>query len=74
VDFILGAGEVAIEVKGGPRVDDRALRSFAAFADGHKPRASYVVSTEPSTRKVGDILVVPWRSFFQLLWAGEVIR
>lgn len=74
VDFILGEGEVAVEVKGGPRVDDRDLRALASFAGEHKPRASYVICCEPVTRKVGDILVVPWRSFFGSLWAGEVIR
>lgn len=63
-----------VEVKGGPRVDDRDLRALASFAGEHKPRASYVICCEPVTRKVGDILVVPWRSFFESLWAGEVIR
>ncbi len=33
VDFILGHGEVAIEVKGTSRVDSRELRSINSFHD-----------------------------------------
>ena len=34
VDFILGAGEVAIEVKGSSHVHDRELRPLRAFRSG----------------------------------------
>jgi uncharacterized protein len=74
VDFVLGSGEVAIEVKGSPRVDDRDLRSLASFAEEQKPRTSYVVCNEAEERTVGEIRVVPWRTFFSALWAGEVIH
>lgn len=74
VDFVLGSGEVAIEVKGSPRVDDRDLRSLASFAEAQKPRLSYVVCNESEERTVGEIRIVPWRSFFNALWAGEVIN
>lgn len=74
VDFVLGSGEVAIEVKGSPRVDDRDLRSLASFAEAQKPRLSYVVCNETEERTVGEIRIVPWRSFFNALWAGEVIN
>lgn len=74
VDFVLGSGEVAVEVKGSPRVDDRDLRSLASFAEEYKPRASYLVCNETAARRVGDIQIVPWRSFLNALWAGTVIR
>ena len=73
MDFILGAGEVAVEVKGSSHVRDRELRSLRAFAQEHRPRAALVVSVEPEDRDVGGIRIVPWQSFLSRLWAGEVI-
>lgn len=73
VDFILGAGEVAIEVKGTSRVDDRDLRSLRAFGETHRPRSSLVVCNEPAERVVDGIRIVPWRRFFRDLWEGKVI-
>jgi predicted AAA+ superfamily ATPase len=43
VDFVLGAGQVAVEVKGASRVDNSELRSLAAFVSEHKPRLAVVV-------------------------------
>lgn len=73
VDFILGDGEVAIEVKGASRLDDRDLRPLKAFAAEHKPRKSIVVCNEKVERKVADIRVLPWKSFLQQLWGGAII-
>ena len=73
VDFILGAGEVAVEVKGSSQVRDRELRPLRAFAQEHRPRATWVVSMEPVERDVGGIRIVPWESFLSRLWAGEII-
>jgi predicted AAA+ superfamily ATPase len=73
-DFILASGEVAVVVKGGSRVDDRDLRSLASLDEEYTPRSSYVVCNEAVERKVGKIGIVPWRSFFDALWDGEVIR
>ncbi|MCX7040108.1 MAG: AAA family ATPase [Spirochaetes bacterium] len=73
VDFILGTGEVAIEVKGASRVDDRDLRPLRAFTAEHKPRKAIVVCSEKTERVVGDIRVLPWRSFLRELWGGGII-
>ena len=69
MDFILGAGEV----KGSSHVRDRELRPLRAFVEEHRPRAALVVSTEPMEREVDGIRVVPWESFLNRLWAGEII-
>jgi hypothetical protein len=74
VDFILGAGEVAIEVKGSSRVDDSALRGLRAFIDEHHPRRAIVVSTEAVPRAVSGVRIVPWRTFMHELWAGAIVR
>lgn len=73
VDFVLGSGEVAIEVKGTSRVDDRDLRSLVAFAEIHRPRLSIVVSNESAERVVRGIRILPWRAFFEELWSGAII-
>lgn len=73
VDFVLGGGAVAVEVKGSRRVDDRELRPMAAFVDEHAPRAAIVVSCESAPRVVGGIRVLPWRLFLAALWAGDII-
>ena len=73
VDFILGAGEVAVEVKGSAHVHDRELRPLRAFTEEHRPRAALVVSTEPAERVVGGIRIMPWGRFLRALWAGDII-
>ncbi len=73
VDFILGEGEVAIEVKGASRLDDRDLRPLLAFAEEHKPRASIIICNEMVERMVAGIRVLPWRTFLQELWGGIII-
>jgi len=73
VDFILGGGQVAIEVKGSSRVEGRDCRALHAFASEHKPRQAIVVCCESEERRVGDVRIVPWAAFLQQLWAGEVI-
>ena len=73
VDFILGAGEVAVEVKGSAHVHDRELRPLRAFTEEHRPRAALVVSAEPAERVVGGIRIMPWERFLRALWAGDII-
>jgi len=73
VDFILGDGEVAIEVKGTSRVDDRDLRGLRLFGETHRPRLAIVVCNETVERVVDGIRIVPWRQFFRDLWAGRIV-
>ena len=73
VDFVLGDGEVVIEVKGTSRVDAKSLRSLRTFVQEYAPRKAFVVCNEPVERVVGPIRIVPWKVFLQSLWSGEVI-
>ena len=73
VDFILGQGEVAIEVKGTSRVDNAALRPLKTFIQEYRPARACVVCNEVSLRVHEDILILPWRDFLEMLWNGEVI-
>jgi len=74
VDFVLGGGEVAIEVKGTSRVEGRDLHGLKRFVREYAPRKAIVVSTEKARRVVGSIQFVPWRAFLDDLWSGKVIR
>jgi predicted AAA+ superfamily ATPase len=74
VDFVLGDGEVAVEVKGKARVDPADSRSLRAFREENRPRRAIVVCHEPAPRVQDGLEVLPWREFLRRLWAGEVIR
>jgi predicted AAA+ superfamily ATPase len=73
VDFILGHGEVAIEVKGTSRVDNADLRPLKAFIQEYRPARAFVVCNERAPRVHEDIRILPWHDFLKLLWNGEVI-
>jgi predicted AAA+ superfamily ATPase len=73
VDFILGGGEVAIEVKGQSQVNNRALRPLSAFINEHTPKKALVVCNEREERVVGRIKILPWRRFLEELWGDKII-
>jgi len=73
VDFVLGHGDVAVEVKGVSRVDSSMLKPLIAFVEEHKPRHAIVVCSEQIPRQHGGITILPWRIFFERLWDGKII-
>ena len=73
VDFVLGEGEVAIEVKGTSRVDSSDLRSLRAFVEDNRPRKALVVCNETAPRVVDGIELLPWRAFLGQLWDGRIV-
>ena len=74
VDFILGGGEVALEIKGSRLVDPRTLHPLLAFTEEHRPRLSLMVTNEAEERVVGSIRLLPWKTFLEKLWAGSIIK
>ena len=74
VDFVLGGGEVAIEIKGTNRVDKRDLRSLVTFIEEYSPRKSMVVCNEREERVYKEIQIIPWRKFLYDLWEGKIIH
>jgi predicted AAA+ superfamily ATPase len=73
MDFILGRGEVAIEVKGTSRVDNTDLRPLKTFLEEYRPARAFVVCNERTPRVHENIRILPWRHFLKMLWKGEVI-
>ena len=74
VDFVLGRGEVAIEVKGSSRIDKRDLRPLRAFIEAYSPKKALVVCNERAERIHGQIRIMPYKKFLQDLWEGNIIR
>jgi predicted AAA+ superfamily ATPase len=74
IDFVLGAGEVAIEVKGSNKVHPSDLKSLAAFQEEFSPKQAIVVSNEKNERVVNKIRILPWRSFLAELWNEKIIK
>jgi uncharacterized protein len=73
VDFILGGGSVAIEVKSSDCVRRKDIRGLSAFIEEHRPARSFVVCHETRKRKVDEILFLPWREFLSELWQGKIV-
>jgi len=73
VDFVLGDGEVAVEVKGTSRLDPSDFRSLRAFVEDNRPRAAMVVCNERLPRVHEGIDVLPWREFLARLWGGAIL-
>jgi predicted AAA+ superfamily ATPase len=73
VDFVLGDGEVAVEVKGNARVDSADFRSLRAFGEDNRPRRSILVCNEPAPRIHEGVEVLPWRDFLGRLWNGQIV-
>ena len=40
----------------------------------HTPRRAILVSNEANERIVRGVHLMPWRSFFAALWAGDIVR
>jgi len=74
VDFVLGGGEVAIEVKGKTRIEKRDMQPLTAFVDEYSPRKAIVVCNEREERVHGGIRIMPYKNFLYDLWGGNVIR
>jgi len=73
VDFILGRGETAVEVKGVKRVDSRDFKGLKAFMTDYHPKEAIVVSNESQARLESGIYFLPWREFLEQLWEGKII-
>jgi len=73
VDFVLGCGEVAIEVKGTSKVDSKDLRPLRAFMKEYSPRKAVVVCNERTERVQSGIRIMPFRAFLRDLWDGKIV-
>jgi predicted AAA+ superfamily ATPase len=70
VDFIIG-DHTAIEVKGKENVTPYDLKSLNALAEEKKLKRFLCVSLDPRRRQVGDVTILPYKEFLDLLWSSE---
>jgi predicted AAA+ superfamily ATPase len=73
VDFVLGEGEIAVEVKSTDLANERHGRGLKAFAEEYSPRRLIVVSQDKEPRRVGNIEILPWKNFMEALWGNVLI-
>lgn len=73
VDFVLGKGEVAIEIKGSGQVDKRDIYGLNAFTEAFSSKKSILVCNEKEKRIHGKINMLPWEVFLHELWAGKIL-
>lgn len=71
VDFILGDGQVAVDVKSRVRSGD--LRGINAFVEEFKPEKAIVVTAEDERRRIDSIEVMPYTEFVSQLNEGSLI-
>jgi uncharacterized protein len=73
VDIILGDMEVAIEIKGSHRIHSDHTKGLRALMEEHTIRRALIVSLENKVRKLeNNIEVLPWKTFLEMLWSGEL--
>ncbi len=72
-DFILANGEIALEVKGGSRIDRNDFSGLNAFIEEYSPKRAIMVSNEKHKRVHGKIDIIPWELFLNQLWGGKII-
>jgi len=73
VDFILGEGEVAVEVKSSNQVSRKDMRPLLVFSEEFHPRQASIVCNESEERQSGKVKIIPWALFLKRLWGGEII-
>jgi predicted AAA+ superfamily ATPase len=70
VDFILG-DHTAIEVKAKENLSPNDIKPLRMLAEEKKLKRYICVSLEPRRRKVGNVIILPYRDFLDSLWTGE---
>ena len=72
VDFILGEKDLAVEIKGSPRVHEGDLRALKTLKEDGPVKRCVVVCLEKEPRRIeSGMEVLPWRMFLDRLWSGE---
>jgi predicted AAA+ superfamily ATPase len=72
VDFIIG-DHTAVEVKAKENLSPNDYKSLRMLAEEKKLKRYLCVSLEPRRRKVGGIVILPFREFLTALWNGEYV-
>jgi predicted AAA+ superfamily ATPase len=75
VDFVLGKGEVALEVKASEDLANRHLGGLRAFGQEYPHARRIVVAREARKRITADrIEIYPWQQFLEELWSDTLMQ
>jgi len=69
VDFIIG-DHTGLEVKAKINLSSDDIKSLRKLAEERKLKRYICVSMEPRRRKIGNIDILPYKEFLDLLWDG----
>lgn len=74
VDFILGKGEIAIEVKSSTHFKENHLKGLNEFAKQYKSKRLILVCRASEKKLCQGVEIYPWELFLEELWSGEIIQ
>jgi predicted AAA+ superfamily ATPase len=73
VDLILDP-DWAIEIKGAKSIQDKHLKGVRALKEEGEIQNYAVISCDRHERKTRDgIVIIPWKSFLEKLWSGNIV-
>ncbi len=73
VDFILGGGEVAIEVKASSQIKKEHLKGLLKFKENHSAKKLITVCQSVKKETLEGVEIYPWQQFIEDLHAGLII-
>lgn len=73
VDFILGKGEVIIEVKASSNFKSEYLNGLKKFKSENRCKRMILVCQTLEKKIIDDIEIYPWQSFLEELWSNDII-
>jgi predicted AAA+ superfamily ATPase len=73
VDFILGVGKIAIEIKGSGFIEKKDRTGLLAFQEEYSPKRGIIVCNEKEKRLHEKIEILPWKNFLDELWTGKIL-
>ncbi len=74
VDFILGKGEVIIEVKSTTKPKSEHFNGLKKFQNEFKCKRALLVCRCTEKKTVDGIEIYPWELFLNELWNGDIIK
>jgi predicted AAA+ superfamily ATPase len=72
VDLLIG-DEIAIEVKSTSHVTDKHIKGLSYLAEEGVFKRYIMISKDQTRRKSGNIDIMHWQTFLELLWQGEIL-
>lgn len=72
VDFIIG-DHTAVEAKAKKNLSSQDIKSLLILAEEKKLKRYLCVSLEPRIRRVGHVVIFPYKEFLETLWNGEYL-